>query len=336
MGLELHRISHHYGEVSAVSAASLAVAAGEIVCLFGPSGCGKTTLLRIAAGLESLQDGEVRLDGEMLAAPGKEAPPEKRPLGFVFQDYVLFPHLTVERNIAFGLKDVRDAKTRIREQLHILGIEQLAKRYPHELSGGQQQRVALARAMARRPNALLLDEPFASIDVTLRRRLRDELRRMLKEQNAAVLLVTHDAEEALALGDRIALMRDGAIVEAASPEDLYDRPQTPEGAGLFPGCQAVIGEIRNGVFECALGGHAVPGMKDGAARAIARADCLSAKEDAAGAFHVSDARYAGPGWIVQLEDGKSAAFRVRMSHAPSSDARMAITADWSKAFVFPL
>jgi len=218
MSLGLKDISHRFGETRALNAASLTVAPGELVCLFGPSGCGKTTLLRIAAGLEPLQDGTVELDGALLAKPGRETQPEKRPVGLVFQDYVLFPHLTVEKNIAFGLAGERHSKLRVTDQLHAFGIAGLARRYPHELSGGQQQRVALARAMARKPKALLLDEPFASIDVALRRRLRGELRRTLKEQNAAVLLVTHDPEEALALGDRIALMRAGEIIEAASPE----------------------------------------------------------------------------------------------------------------------
>ncbi len=335
MSLDLQRISHRYGGVAAVRGASLSVEAGEIVCLFGPSGCGKTTLLRIAAGLEHLQEGEVRLGGAVLAAPGRETPPEQRPIGFVFQDYVLFPHLTVEKNIAFGLKGAGDAKARIAGQLSAFGIEELAKRFPHELSGGQQQRVALARAIARKPKALLLDEPFASIDVALRRRLREELRRVLKEQKAAVLLVTHDADEALALGDRIALMRGGEIVETATPEELYERPQTSDGAGLFPGSQSVTGEVRGGVFHCVLGEVSAAGLKSGSARAVLRADCLTASLDELSPFRVADIRFAGPGWRIRLEGPGEAPLWVTMAAPPAVGDGVSVVVDWSKAVVFP-
>ena len=335
MSFTLSNISHRFGAVEAVNAASLAVAPGEIVCLFGPSGCGKTTLLRVAAGLEPLQAGAVSLDGELLAEPGREIPPERRPVGFVFQDYALFPHLTVEKNVRFGLDGVSNAKQRAFDQLRAVGIEDLARRYPHELSGGQQQRVALARALVRRPKALMLDEPFASIDVALRKRLREELRRVLKDQNAAVLLVTHDAEEALALGDRIALMRAGAIIEAALPEALYAAPATPEGASLFPGCQEISGEVRGGVFECALGAAPQSKVEDGPAIAVLRADCLSAVPSSSGAFRVVDARFSGPGWWLQLENARGERVFVNDAERPVQGAAMSVRADWSRAFVFP-
>ena len=335
MSLALTDISHRFGETRAVNGASLDVGPGEIVCLFGPSGCGKTTLLRLAAGLEPLQAGEVSLEGQTLAAPGRQTPPEKRPVGFVFQDYVLFPHLTVEKNIAFGLKGADGVKARVQEQLSAFGIADFARRFPHELSGGQQQRVALARAMARKPKALLLDEPFASIDVALRRRLRAELRRVLKEQQAAVLLVTHDAEEALALGDRIALMREGRIVETATPEALYESPQTPEGAGLFPGCQTLAGEIRGGVFHAVIGDAPAGGMKDGPARAILRADALAATPDPQGTFRAADIRFAGPGWLARLDSADGASLAVAIAAPPSLGALHSVSVDWSKAFVFP-
>jgi iron(III) transport system ATP-binding protein len=335
MSLILTDISHRFGATEALRGASLEVGPGEIVCLFGPSGCGKTTLLRVAAGLERLQAGAVALDGRLLAEPGRETPPEKRPVGFVFQDFVLFPHLTVEKNIAFGLAGVGDAKSRIAEQLRAFGIEELGRRYPHQLSGGQQQRVALARAMARRPKALLLDEPFASIDIALRRRLREELRRVLKEQNAAVLLVTHDAEEALALGDRIALMRVGRVIEIASPEALYGSPQTPEGAVIFPGSQIVPGIAQGGVFQSGLGPAPAAHVADGLACAVLRADCLSAVADENGPFRVADARFAGPDWLLTLGGADGGRIAVRAEAPPQAGAAMSVTADWSKAFVFP-
>ncbi|WP_425410960.1 ABC transporter ATP-binding protein [Hyphococcus sp.] len=335
MSLDLKDISHRFGETEALKNASVSVSPGELVCLFGPSGCGKTTLLRIAAGLEPLQAGTVALEGAMLAQPGRETPPEKRPVGLVFQDYVLFPHLTVEKNIAFGLAGASKVRQRVSDQLHAFGIAALAQRYPHELSGGQQQRVALARAMARKPKALLLDEPFASIDVTLRRRLRNELRRTLKEQGAAVLLVTHDPEEALALGDRIALMRGGEIIEAASPENLYRAPATPEGAKIFPGGQIVKGDIRSGFFHSMLGPAPVSGLPDGPGLAVLRAGAISCAPDMAGKFAVAEVRFTGPDWAVWLEtEGGDEGITVMQTSPPERAARMNVNIDWSKGFIF--
>jgi iron(III) transport system ATP-binding protein len=334
MSLTLKDISHRFGAVRAVEGANLDVRAGEIVCLFGPSGCGKTTLLRIAAGLEPLQTGSVSLDDQVLSEPGNETPPERRPIGFVFQDYALFPHLNVEKNVRFGLNGAGDAKTRISEQLRAVGVEDLARRYPHELSGGQQQRVALARALVRRPKALLLDEPFASIDVALRKKLREELRRVLKDQNAAVLLVTHDADEALALGDRIALMNAGAIIEVASPEQLFNAPKTPQGAALFPGCQQLTGEVRDGAFHSVLGAKPVSGLRDGPAKAILRADCLTGNVDASGDFRVADARFAGPGWLLQLVGLQDVRLSILADGPSPIGSSMSISADWRRAFIF--
>ena len=335
MSLVLRGVTHRFGATAAVVDASLDAARGEIVCLFGHSGCGKTTLLRIAAGLEPLQAGAVELDGETVAAPGREIPPERRPVGFVFQDYVLFPHMTVEKNIAFGLPGVRDARARVAAQLEALGLEGLGRRYPHELSGGQQQRVALARALARRPKALLMDEPFASIDVALRRRLREDLRRILKDKHVAVILVTHDPEEALALGDRIALMRSGRIIETATPEDLFKAPKTPEGAGLFPGCQTLVGVIKNGRFTSVAGTFPAAGLGDGPGVAVVRDGALSAAPDGGGAFRVEDVRFAGPDWMVRLEERAGAgALRIRMISPPRPGATMSVSADVSGTFVF--
>lgn len=303
---------------------------------FRPFRLRKTTLLRIAAGLEPLQNGAVELEGEGLARPGVETPPEKRPIGFVFQDYVLFPHMTVEKNVAFGLRGETNAKQRVAAQLKALDLADFARRWPHELSGGQQQRVALARALVRQPKALLLDEPFASIDVALRRRLREDLRRILKEQDVAVILVTHDPEEALALGDRIALMRSGRILETASPQDLFTKPQTPEGAGLFPGCQTLDGRIESGRIYTPAGALPADGLQDGLGLVVLRDGALSAAKDQDGAFRVKDARFAGPDWLACLE-GISDPVRlyVRTEEAPETGALMTVAADLSMTFVFP-
>lgn len=338
MALTLSGISHHFGSFIAVNDASLAVRDGEIVCLFGPSGCGKTTMLRIAAGLEPLQAGAVRIDGEAIAEPGRGAPPERRPIGFVFQDYVLFPHMTVAENVGFGLKgDRRRARKIVAEELAAVGLSGFENRAPHELSGGQQQRVALARAMARRPRALLLDEPFASIDTVLRRRLREELRRLLKGRDVAVVLVTHDPEEALAIADRVALMREGRIVETAAPADLFRMPKTPDGAAIFPDSQQVFGTVRGGAVETAFGRFMTDEAKEGPAVIVFRAGALSAHEDPDGSLRVVDVRFSGPGWTVFLAGGSDDQFlRIGMTAPPKIGARVNVVADPAGQFVFSI
>lgn len=302
MSLVLNSISHRYGEISAVDAASLEVAGGEIVCLFGASGCGKTTLLRVAAGLERLQSGTVSLDGDLLAGPGKDIPSERRPIGFVFQDYVLFPHLTALRNVEFGLtrEPFHRRRALAREELARVGLADLSHRYPHELSGGQQQRAALARAFARRPRAMFLDEPFASIDAVLRRRLREDVRRILKEAGAATILVTHDAEEALAIGDRVAVMRGGRIIEAATPQSLYEMPATPEAAMLFSGAQRLEGFAAGGTARTVLGELPIPIEYDGEVVIVFLKGGVRLNSDPEGAGRVVESRFVGPGWTIYL------------------------------------
>jgi iron(III) transport system ATP-binding protein len=217
--IELDGVAKSFGAAKAVAGASLSVGRGELVALLGPSGCGKTTLLRLVAGFEAADAGTIRIDGEDVT----RTPPERRRVGMVFQDYALFPHLTVEENVGFGLPR-RGREQRVQEALRLVNLHCLDGRYPHELSGGQQQRVALARALAPQPEVILLDEPWSSIDPLLRDAMRDELARILRAAGTTVLLVTHDQEEALALADRVALMRDGRVVQVGAPEDVYHRP----------------------------------------------------------------------------------------------------------------
>ena len=211
MSLRLTGIRHAYDEREVLRGLDLEAGPGEILCLLGPSGDGKTTLLRLVAGLEPLQAGRIELNGAVLAEPGREVPPEERRIGFVFQDYALFPHLTVAENVAFGLRRVPRGERgwQVAEALASVGLETYAGAYPHMLSGGQQQRVALARALAPRPQALLLDEAFASLDARLRDQVRDDTLHVLQTSGIPALVVTHDAEEAMFMADRIALMREG-------------------------------------------------------------------------------------------------------------------------------
>jgi len=224
--LEVAGIGHAYGEHVVVRGLSLSLPRGAIGCLLGPSGCGKTTVLRCIAGFEPVAEGEILLGGQVVASPGIHVPPEKRRIGMVFQDYALFPHLSVAQNVGFGLHGMAksECQARVSELLAVVGLETSAAMYPHQLSGGQQQRVALARALAPRPDLLLLDEPFSNLDVDLRERLSLEVRDILKGQNATAILVTHDQHEAFAIADEIGIMHAGEIQQWDSAYNLYHKP----------------------------------------------------------------------------------------------------------------
>ncbi len=224
--LELVDLDLAFGEQQIVRKLSMTLDQGRIGCLLGPSGCGKTTVLRCIAGFEPVKSGQVRLDGELVSSADRHVPPERRRIGMVFQDYALFPHLTIAENIGFGLRKLepRERGARIDELLDIVGLTGQGVKYPHEMSGGQQQRVALARALAPRPSLLLLDEPFSNLDVELRERLSHEVRDILKATGTTAVLVTHDQNEAFAVADEIGIMHQGRIQQWDSPYNLYHRP----------------------------------------------------------------------------------------------------------------
>lgn len=228
--LNLHAISLAYeapeGLKTVVDQLSLQLEQGHIGCLLGASGCGKTTVLRAIAGFEPLRHGRIELNNHVLSTPEGSVAPEKRQVGMMFQDYALFPHLTVENNIGFGLRKQTKAERaqRIEEMLSLVGLQSLAQRYPHELSGGQQQRVALARALAPKPSLLLLDEPFSNLDVDTRERLAFEVREILQKTGLTAILVTHNQAEAFAIADRIGVMKDGNIVQWDTAYGLHHNP----------------------------------------------------------------------------------------------------------------
>jgi iron(III) transport system ATP-binding protein len=251
LSLEFRHIAHAYGQVRALEDISFTAPTGEITCLLGASGCGKSTLLGLAAGLLTVQQGSIALGEEMLADERRSPPPEDRPVGLVFQDGALFPHMTIAQNIAFGLPRARRGEAE--GWLAKVGLEGMGARFPHELSGGQQQRAALARAMAPEPAVLLMDEPFASVDIVLRRRLRRDCRILLREAGATVVLVTHDPAEALDIADRIAVMEAGRIVQFGTPQDLHDTPQTASVGAIFSGAQVIAGAARGGVLDTDFG-----------------------------------------------------------------------------------
>ncbi|MFC6669539.1 ABC transporter ATP-binding protein [Marinobacterium aestuariivivens] len=232
--LQVESVSCAYQNSVVVRDLSFAVGVGEIACLLGPSGCGKTTVLRALAGFNRLRGGAIRMEGEVVSTPELALAPEKRRMGMVFQDYALFPHLTVFENIAFGLNGAgrADKGRAVAEMLELVQLPDLSKRYPHELSGGQQQRVALARALAPKPRLLLMDEPFSNLDTELRRQLSLEVRDILKHQGIAAIVVTHDQEEAFAISDRLGILAGGQLQQWGRPETLYYEPANPMVAGF--------------------------------------------------------------------------------------------------------
>ncbi len=254
--LEVDRVSHAYGRQAVVTDLSFNLEQGEIACLLGSSGCGKTTMLRLIAGFEAPSAGNIRLNGATIASEKTQVPAEMRRIGMVFQDYALFPHLSVAANIGFGLrkKSALAIRQRVAEMLDLIGLADRGERYPHELSGGQQQRVALARALAPQPHLLLLDEPFSNLDVELRERLSLEVRDILKRAGMAAILVTHDQNEAFAVADMVGIMREGRVEQWDTPYNLYHRPATRHVADFIGQGVFLPGEVMSQkVVEVELG-----------------------------------------------------------------------------------
>ena len=253
--LTFENIRHSYHGKETIKGVSLTAEPGEVLCLLGPSGSGKTTLLRIAAGIETQSHGRLLLNGQEIAGPGLYVPPEKRGIGLMFQDFALFPHMTILDNVRFGLtalpKDEAVAEARL--ALERVGLSRYADNYPHALSGGEQQRVALARALAPRPGVLLMDEPFSGLDSRLKDTIRADTLAILRETRATAIVVTHDAEEAMRMADRIALLRDGQLVQVGSADDLYRRPQDLFTAAFFSEINEFDSVVEGGCAETPLG-----------------------------------------------------------------------------------
>ncbi|WP_409762422.1 ABC transporter ATP-binding protein [Aestuariivirga sp.] len=258
--LEFEHVSKRFGRTAAVQDVSLTLEPGEIACLLGPSGCGKTTLLRIAAGIERPDSGRLLFDGQEMAGPSRFVPPEKRNIGLMFQDFALFPHLSIIDNVAFGLKNLpREEALKIaRHALERVGLARYAANYPHHLSGGEQQRVALARAVVPRPQVMLMDEPFSGLDQRLRESVRAETLTLLRETRASCLLVTHDPVEAMGLADRIFLMRQGNLVQSGTPEQLYRHPADAAAARFFSDTNEVKGLVQGSAVVTPLGRFPLP------------------------------------------------------------------------------
>jgi iron(III) transport system ATP-binding protein len=340
-GLVLERVSHAYGERRVLDDVSLSVGAGEVVCLLGPSGCGKTTTLRLAAGLEHLQGGRIRIGDQIVAGEGRDVPPEARHVGLIFQDYALFPHLDIVHNVAFGLREGSAAErhAKARAALARVGLAYLGDAYPHRLSGGEQQRVALARALAPHPALMLMDEPFSGLDIRLRDRVRDETLGLLKESGAATLLVTHDPDEAMRMADRIAVMRAGRIVQVGTPEDLYAHPVDAGVALFFSEMNSFPGTVAGGLVASPFGPIPAPqGATEGAhVEVLMRLHAFRPDPDGV-PIRVLRARLLGPDTLVEgVIDPAGPAIQARLAgQVPvPADGVLRLVLDRAHAFVFP-
>ncbi len=342
-GLRVSGLSHRFGWRRVVDRVDLEVPPGEIHCLVGPSGCGKTTTLRLIAGLETLQKGEIAIDGRVVARPGWMLPPEARRVGLMFQDFALFPHLRVEENVAFGLASWPREKRRARvaELLRRVDMERHAKAYPHTLSGGEQQRVALARALAPSPDLMLLDEAFSALDTTLRAQVREETIAILKETGTPTLLVTHDAEEAVRVGDRIHAMEGGRIVQSGTPAELYQRPLDLFVAGFFGPVNRFTLRAEDGFVSTPLGRVIAPGITAGTSVVVVvRPEGIELVTAGAGRgvpATVVDRRDLGPVHLVWLRLAHGEVVKVRRASAPSAQPgeTVEVLLDPAHAFVYP-
>jgi iron(III) transport system ATP-binding protein len=314
--VRLDGVSKSFGAVRAVREVTLELDRGELVAVLGPSGCGKTTLLRTIAGFERPDAGSVVVADQVVAGPGRFVPPERRRIGMVFQDYALFPHLTVRSNVAFGLAArPRDERERLtRRTLELVGLQHKADRYPHELSGGERQRVALARAMAPEPALVLLDEPFSSLDASLRAGLRREVELILRDAEATALLVTHDQEEALSLADRLAVMREGRIVQIGAPEEVYVRPASRWAAQFVGEVNVLAGVAHGNGVETELGVFDLRAPASGSVHVAVRPEQLELRADHDGNAEVVAREFRGHDVLYRL---RHEAGRVVLVQLPS-------------------
>ena len=340
--LTFEDVSRNFGDTIALAHVNLDVAPGEVLCLLGPSGCGKTTLLRIAAGVERPTSGRVLLDEQEVAGPDRFVPPERRGVGLMFQDYALFPHLTILDNVAFGLRSLSrlEAKAEALAALQRVGLAHYAHEYPHILSGGEQQRVALARAIAPRPSVVLMDEPFSGLDSRLRESMREETLAILHETHATAIIVTHDAEEAMRMGDRVALLRKGRVVQIGSALDLYRAPKDILAARTFSDLNEIAARVEQGNAATPLGRFPADGLAEGTdAIVCVRQRGVRLLDAGQGVpARVRDVRFLGDVALLEVAvQGLDAPLlaRVREADVPPEGAEIGVSVDRGAVLVFP-
>ncbi len=305
-------LSKTFGGVQAVNRVSLSLHEGYFLALLGPSGCGKTTTLRLLAGFEPPDTGEIQIGQQMVSGPGVFIPPEKRSVGMVFQEYALFPHMNVADNVAYGIPKGINKKERVHEALSLVGLANVATRMPYELSGGQQQRVALARALAPHPQLILLDEPFSNLDAGLRTQVRAEVRQILREAQATVIFVTHDQEEALSLADEVAVMMDGGIVQTDTPQKLYRRPLNKQVATFLGTANFLPGQAGDGQVICELGQLPTKGIHTGPVEVMLRPEDVRLVPDKSGTAEIIDREYFGHDQLVRVRLNSGTQFQSRL------------------------
>jgi len=310
-GIHCHKLSKSFGDATALVGFELETSGSMVLSLLGPSGCGKTTALRIIAGFERPDSGAVTIGSETVVDEGVFVPPESRRIGMVFQDYALFPHMTVAQNVRYGADDAAVAKA-----LNLVGLESYGSRMPHELSGGEQQRVALARALAPGPTAVLLDEPFSNLDASLRDRMRREVRSILKDAGTTTIFVTHDQEDALAMADVVAVMRDGTVLQVATPLELYRNPVSPWVAGFVGESDVFAGTATMGSVETALGTFPHASRLRGEVLVMVRPEWVHPSPAIDGAATVVEQEFFGHDQLLVLELKSGAKLRSRVGHAP--------------------
>jgi iron(III) transport system ATP-binding protein len=334
-------VTHRYGRLTAVADFSLDIEPGEIVALLGPSGCGKTTLLRLAAGVERPSDGRLLINGQEVAGDARFEPPEHRNVGLMFQEFALFPHLTNLANVMFGLKSLpkREAEREARAALERVGLSRHADLYPHMLSGGEQQRVALARAVAPRPSVLLMDEPFSGLDRRLRDQVRHDVLTALRESRVTCVIVTHDAEEAMLVADRVALMRAGRLVQQGEPRALYREPTDLFAARFFCELNEVPAIVHDGMAISAAGRFPAPELPESSAAVVAiRPQGISLRPIGTGlAGRLESRRFVGEVELLALrvngiEEPLMARVRERVYLPPQSEVGVAV--DPAEVLVF--
>jgi len=339
--LTFEDVQRRFGAIHAVRGVSLDIAPGEIVCLVGSSGCGKTTLLRLAAGLERPTGGRILINDEVVAGPGIHIPPERRGVGLMFQDFALFPHLTLLENTAFGLRALarEDAQRVAQSALERVGLAKYANEYPHILSGGEQQRVALARAIAPRPGVLMMDEPFSGLDTQLRDDMREETLTILQETRATCILVTHSCDEAMRMGNRIAVMREGRVLQVGTAEELYHSPASINTARMFSELNEIPVIIKGGKAETPFGKCTARGIANGshAVACIRQRDIQTGAKSNGRAGRVLHTRFLGETALMEIgvEGLDEHIFaRVRESLAKDPGSEVGITVDPKDILVF--
>ncbi len=350
-GLHVIGVSHAYGGNQVLDNASLMIPAGEVVCLLGSSGAGKTTLMRLAAGLERLQQGRILIDEEIVADDERHVPPEHRGVGMMFQDYALFPHLSVVDNVTFGLlgQNKDRARRRAMGMLDQVGMTSQAQNHPHMLSGGQQQRVALARALAPEPKVLLLDEPFSGLDTNMRGQIREETLTVLKANGVATVMVTHDPEEAMFMAARIKILGEtGRILQSGRPHDIYYHPQHEFVAKLFGLMNRFESVVENGCVEIPIGKIRAKGLDNGRkVEVLVRPEgvTLESDSDSGTPVEVISTHLLGHDNIVRVrlggdlgneDSGKELYVRVHHAFEPELSERITAGVDPEYAFIFPL